>query len=100
MLHILPCIVETIKGKAVNLSATKDVSLAAAENTYDSQFTNSSSGWSVGTYISPMSGMSLNVNVGLNKAKEEGNTHQTNHTGTKVEGTESVTIQSGKIRIS
>ena len=92
----IKAIAETIKGKAVNLSATKDVSLAAAENTYDSQFTNTSSGWSVGTSISPVSDMSPNVNVGLNKAKEDGKTHQTSHTGTKVVGTESVAIQSGQ----
>ena len=40
--------------------------------------------------------MSPNVNVGINKAKEDGNTHQISHTGTKVVGTESVTIQSGQ----
>ncbi|MCF0155609.1 MAG: hemagglutinin repeat-containing protein [Veillonella sp.] len=86
---------ETITGKNIDLSASKDISLNAAENTYDSRSNSKSSGWSLGTSIG-LTGGSMGLDMSINQAKENSTTHQTNHRGTEISASESLHMASGQ----
>lgn len=87
---------ETISGKTVKLVASNDVSLQAATNTSEKLENAKSKGWSVGANISVAGGGLLGFDASANAAKQKGNTKVTTHTGTTVEGLDSVAITSGK----
>ena len=87
---------ETISGKTVKLVASNDVSLQAATNTSEKLENVKSKGWSVGANISVAGGGLLGFDASANAAKQKGNTKVTTHTGTTVEGSDSVAITSGK----
>ncbi|WP_288190494.1 hemagglutinin repeat-containing protein, partial [uncultured Veillonella sp.] len=85
---------QTIQGKVVDLQAKGDVNLLAGTNTTHITEDSKSSGWSVGASIGTTG--FLGGDIGINKAKSEGLTDRTTHTGTTVVGTEAVTITSEK----
>ena len=85
---------QTIQGKVVDLQAKGDVNLLAGTNTAHVTEDSKSSGWSVGASIGTTG--FLGGDIGINKAKSEGLTDRTTHTGTTVVGTEAVTITSEK----
>ena len=85
---------QTIQGKVVDLQAKGDVNLLAGTNTTHITEDSKSSGWSVGASIGTTG--FLGGDIGINKAKSEGLTDRTTHTGTTVVGTDAVTITSGQ----
>ena len=85
---------QTIQGKVVDLQAKGDVNLLAGTNTTHVTEDSKSSGWSVGASIGTTG--FLGGDIGINKAKSEGLTDRTTHTGTTVVGTDAVQISSGK----
>ena len=85
---------QTIQGKVVDLQAKGDVNLLAGTNTTHVTEDSKSSGWSVGASIGTTG--FLGGDIGINKAKSEGLTDRTTHTGTTVVGTEAVSITSGQ----
>ena len=85
---------QTIQGKVVDLQAKGDVNLLAGTNTTHITEDSKSSGWSVGASIGTTG--FLGGDIGINKAKSEGLTDRTTHTGTTIVGTEAVTITSEK----
>ena len=85
---------QTIQGKVVDLQAKGDVNLLAGTNTTHVTEDSKSSGWSVGASIGTTG--FLGGDIGINKAKSEGLTDRTTHTGTTVVGIDAVQISSGK----
>ena len=85
---------QTIRGKVVDLQAKGDVNLLAGTNTTHVTEDSTSSGWSVGASIGTTG--FLGGDIGINKAKSEGLTDRTTHTGTTVVGSYAVTITSGQ----
>ena len=85
---------QTIQGKVVDVEAKGDVNLLAGTNTTHVTEDSKSSGWSVGASIGTTG--FLGGDIGINKAKSEGLTDRTTHTGTTVVGSHAVTITSGQ----
>lgn len=85
---------QTVQGKVVDVEAKGDVNLLAGTNTTHVTEDSKSSGWSVGASIGTTG--FLGGDIGINKAKSEGLTDRTTHTGTTVVGTDAVQISSGK----
>lgn len=86
---------ETIRGKAVALEASKDISLLAATNTSEKQVAYDSKGWSIGANLSVNGGGLLGLDANYNQGMERGNTFKTTHTGTVIQA-DQVNLHSGK----
>ena len=86
---------ETIRGKAVALEASNDISLLAATNTSEKQVAYDSKGWSIGANLSVNGGGLLGLDANYNQGMERGNTFTTTHTGTVIQA-DQVHLHSGK----
>ena len=86
---------ETIRGKAVALEASKDISLLAATNTSEKRVAYDSKGWSIGANLSVNGGGLLGLDANYNQGMERGNTFKTTHTSTVIQA-DQVNLHSGK----
>lgn len=85
---------ETIRGKSVELDASRNLSLQAGTNTTTITDKYDSKGWSIGANLSVNGGGLLGIDANYNKANENGTTVKTTHSGTVVQGNK-VIINSG-----
>ena len=82
---------ETIRGESVELDASRNLSLQAGTNTTTITDKYDSKGWSIGANLSVNGGGLLGIDANYNKAKENGTTVKTTHSGTVVQGKKVIT---------
>ena len=82
---------ETIRGKSVELDASRNLSLQAGTNTTTITDKYDSKGWSIGANLSVNGGGLLGIDASYNKANENGTTVKTTHSGTVVQGNKVIT---------
>ena len=82
---------ETIRGESVELDASRNLSLQAGTNTTTITDKYDSKGWSIGANLSVNGGGLLGIDANYNKAKENGTTVKTTHSGTVVQGNKIIT---------
>ena len=82
---------ETIRGKSVELDASRNLSLQAGTNTSTITDKYDSKGWSIGANLSVNGGGLLGIDASYNKANENGTTVKTTHSGTVVQGNKVIT---------
>lgn len=82
---------ETIRGKSVELDASRNLSLQAGRNTTTITDKYDSKGWSIGANLSVNGGGLLGIDANYNKANENGTTVKTTHSGTVVQGNKVIT---------
>ena len=82
---------ETIRGESVELDASRNLSLQAGRNTTTITDKYDSKGWSIGANLSVNGGGLLGIDANYNKAKENGTTVKTTHSGTVVQGKKVIT---------
>lgn len=82
---------ETIRGKSVELDASRNLSLQAGTNTTTITDKYDSKGWSIGANLSVNGGGLLGIDANYNKANENGTTVKTTHSGTVVQGNKVIT---------
>ena len=82
---------ETIRGKSVELDASRNLSLQAGINTTTITDKYDSKGWSIGANLSVNGGGLLGIDANYNKANENGTTVKTTHSGTVVQGNKVIT---------
>lgn len=82
---------ETIRGKSVELDASRNLSLQAGINTTTITNKYDSKGWSIGANLSVNGGGLLGIDANYNKANENGTTVKTTHLGTVVQGNKVIT---------
>ena len=84
----------TVDGKNIHLKAANDVNLIAADNTTQSETTNSGKSASIGVSLSQ--GQAPGFFLGGNKSKGNENGNTLTHTNTQITATDTVTIESGE----
>lgn len=82
---------EIIRGESVELDASRNLSLQAGTNTTTITDKYDSKGWSIGANLSVNGGGLLGIDADYNKAKENGTTVKTTHSGTVVQGNKIIT---------
>ncbi|WP_252896364.1 hemagglutinin repeat-containing protein [Veillonella rogosae] len=83
---------ETIRGKSVELDASRNLSLQAGINTTTITNKYDSKGWSIGgANLSVNGGGLLGIDANYNNANENGTTVKTTHLGTVVQGNKVIT---------
>ena len=90
---------ETIRGKSVELDASRNLSLQAGTNTTTITDKYDSKGWSIGANLSVNGGGLLGIDASYNKANENGTTVKTTHSGTVVQGNKVITNSGADITI-
>ena len=82
---------ETIRGESVELDASRNLSLQAGTNTTTKIDKYDSKGWSIGANLSVNGGGLIGIDANYNKAKENGTTVKTTHSGTVIQGNKIIT---------